>query len=205
MKILVLLSALLICAGCVSHKEEYTPPKGPYDTTSTLFLDKPKDEVWQRLISGLSSRFFVINYMDKSSGFVNVSYSGDTTKYIDCGELYFMVENLKGKREYRFNAASPSERYEWMTSAGGAGVRRTMSLEGRINILLEPDHGGTKISVSAKYIVTKESDVYPWMPDKHVPHSKEIISFDSRQGASFGVAKCVSNGQLESEILGILK
>jgi hypothetical protein len=65
-------------------------------------VERSKDEVWNELVAGLGAQFFVINNMDKASGFINVSYSGDPEKYVDGGELYFQVENLRGPREYRF-------------------------------------------------------------------------------------------------------
>ena len=39
------------------------------------------------MVAGIGDSFFVINNLDKESGFINVSYSGDPCMFVDCGRV----------------------------------------------------------------------------------------------------------------------
>lgn len=157
--VLCILVFLVFISGCISGQNNYTPPK-VYKAANSLAVDAPKDEVWKQLVKCLGSEFFVINNMDKESGFVNVSYSGDPMEYIDGGEIRCTVKNLAGKREYKFRAASPYARYE---SLGDDGItlftcERRVDLEGRINIIVsEEDDSRTNVTVNTRYIITQKN------------------------------------------------
>ena len=59
-----------------------------YNVSNTITVNKSKEEVWKELIPQIGKNFFVINNLDKESGIINISYSGDPERYIDCGEIY---------------------------------------------------------------------------------------------------------------------
>jgi hypothetical protein len=202
----LLASVLLAGIGCVNHRTTYTQPKKDYVIDNSIVVKQPKEEVWKKLIAGLSGRFFVINNMDKESGFVNLSYSGDPSKYVDCGELYYFFENARGPREYRFAGSSPTASYETMVNGMLCRVDRSMSLEGRINIIVQPDGDTTRVSVNVRYVLTKKSQFLPVM-GYPPPLSVETIQFDSKgsQVAYQAGTTCGPTGLLESEILSILR
>ena len=78
-------SALL--SGCLSGGFNYQPPPDSAVPPNSKAVAKPIDAVWKELVSGLAGRYFVINNIDRGSGLINLSYSGDPQLYVDCGEL----------------------------------------------------------------------------------------------------------------------
>lgn len=206
-RMLIAFAGLAILVGCVKHRYEYTPPTRAYEVQSTIFVEKPRDEVWKKVLAGLSSNFFVINNMDKESGFINISYSGDPTRYVDCGELYYYFENVHGPREYRFPAAAPNANYVAVANGNNAiNMYRTMSLEGRINLLIQQEGAGTKVTTTVKYLLTKRMGGQSFTGQMLAP-STETITFNSGPGgAAFPAGtECRPTGVLESEILALLK
>lgn len=112
--ILVAVTAMLM-AGCAG-KVAYIQPTETYKAKNSVTLNKPKAEVWKQMMPAIGSSFFVINNLDKESGFINISYSGNPEKYVDCGIIDSYVKNARGERTYRFPASSADKEYETMNN-----------------------------------------------------------------------------------------
>ena len=111
-------SALPLLSSCLTGDTKYTePPPLSFPVPNTRVVEKSKEEVWKHLVQRLGKEFFVVNNIDKDSGFVNVSYSGDPEKYCDCGTAERWVSNAAGKRTYAYPCARGSVQYEEV--AGG--------------------------------------------------------------------------------------
>lgn len=206
--ILLLLSFLAACAG----KAQYFPPMGPPSSQNSIIIDMSKDKFWKEIIPALGKSFFVINNLDKDSGIINVSYSGDPEKYVDCGRIYSYVKNARGERTYNFPASRADQTYEVLNMEHGGGlffIDRRMNLEGRINIIIEEISPKTcQITVNTKYVLTKSSTIRNVQGASS--NNSDTISFISGQqakfagGGSYSGTLCQPNGNLEQEILSIL-
>ena len=200
----ILSASLLILSGCAG-KFEYKKPQTPNSVKNTITINKTKDEVWKKIIPQLGSSFFVINNIDKESGFINISYSGDPEKYIDCGSINSFVQNARGKRNYNFPASSKYQEYETMINGAYAKYQRSMKLDGRINVVMQSiDEKDTLVSVNAKYIVTKNIIA---INSSNITHRlSDTISFNTNGSDKFpqGGTKCYSTGKLERDILKLL-
>jgi hypothetical protein len=86
---MLILVSLTACAG----KVEYLRPNIGVPIANTRAVDMSRDELWTRLIPELGKRFFVINNLDKASGLINISYTGDPELYVDCGRITSYVKN----------------------------------------------------------------------------------------------------------------
>ncbi|MBT5371167.1 MAG: hypothetical protein HOL17_05535 [Gammaproteobacteria bacterium] len=202
--VMVLVVATLVLGGCAG-KVNYRPPSAVNKTTNTVTVNSPRNEVWKRIIPSLGSSFFVVNNLDKDSGFINVSYSGSPEKYIDCGYIESYVKNARGERNYNFPAATAYKEYE--TFQNGTQllfIRRKMNLEGRINIVVqEMDDISTLISVNTKYVVTKSGTIRGVQGGSH--SFSDSISFNTNGSASFPQqTTCHATGALEKEVLKAL-
>ncbi len=157
-------------------------------------------------MSGLSSQFFVVNNMDKASGFINVSYSGDPEKYVDGGELVFKVSNLREPREYRFPAATANSQYEVFQNGVLIGVQRHLSLEGRMNVVVsESAPGKTKVTVNTRYVLTLNSTMQSFA-GQPIPPYTGTISFNTGEEAKFPSGTTFrSTGALEAAALALVK
>lgn len=203
---------LMLIAGCAG-KLQYTPPTMVPTTQNSIKIDKGKEDLWKSIIPALGKSFFVINTLDKSSGIINVSYSGDPEKYVDCGRINSYLRNARGERTYNFPASRAQQSYEVMDMDHGAGlifVERKMNLEGRINIIIEEISTTTsQITINTKYVLTKSGmfrnvqGASKQFTDTISFVSGQQGSFPGGSGANAGTI-CQPNGFLEQEILAIL-
>ncbi|SRR6266545_4413266 len=206
------LALTLSCAGCLSGNLQYTPPQSAAPSApNSLTVDKSLDTVWKELVPALGSRFFVINNLDKESGLINVSYSGNPESYVDCGQIESWVDNARGKRTYNMPGAS-SQSYEFKGSDGMLYFgERKMSLEGRMNLILESlSPTQTRITVNTRYVVSR--NLQARRVDLGMPNSTaDSIAFNAGQRAEFpqrGATKpltCQPTWKLETDVLDLVK
>jgi hypothetical protein len=199
--LMVIASLILIaCAG----KYEYSKPPSPAPLENTVTVNKSKDEVWKKIVPALGKHFFVINNLDKDSGIINVSYKGDPEKYVDCGRITSYVKNVRGERTYDFPAAKAYQEYEVMKNGKLFGVKRSIDLEGRMNIIVEAISANqTRITVNTRYILTGKAVAVDTQGQS--ASETHTISFNSGQQAAFpGGTTCQSNGNLEKEVISLM-
>lgn len=202
--ILFIISALL--SGCAG-KFEYTRPSGKPILSNSIVFNMGKDKLWRQFVPELGKQFFIINNLDKDSGIINLSYGGDPQKYVDCGYINSYVKNARGERTYYFPASKAFQEYEIMKN-GLYFVSRKMNLEGRINIIVEEiGSNKSRVTVNIKYIVTKNVSISD-VNRRLLSTLTDTISFNSGQESSFPgtqLTTCQANGELENEILSLLK
>ncbi|MBU0665717.1 MAG: hypothetical protein KJ990_14420 [Proteobacteria bacterium] len=207
---LLLTLSVSILAGCAG-KFDYSPPPSIAPTNNSVMIEKNKDEVWKTIVPALGKNFFVINNLDKESGIINLSYSGDPEKYIDCGTINSYVKNARGERTYNFPASSAQQTYEVMDMKQSGGlfwIDRKMNLEGRMNLIIEEiEPSKCLITANTKYILTKSVNMRNVQGASK--SSTDTISFNSGQGASFpgasfGGTVCNATGAFEKEVLSVL-
>jgi hypothetical protein len=111
--IMIILIILVGCAG-VKGKIDYTPPLEVKEQKNSKVVPHSKDEAWKAMIDGISESFFAINNIEKDSGLINLSYSGDPCRYIDCGSGKSTVSDLHGERNYSFPPCAKAGEYEFV-------------------------------------------------------------------------------------------
>lgn len=203
--IIIFLNALLLgCAG----RLDYVPPTVQSRPDNSIVVNKPRDVVWKQIVPALGKQFFVINNMDKDSGFINLSYSGDPERYVDCGRIVSYVKNARGERTYDFPGSKSEQQYEIMNSNGLFLVNRKMSLEGRINLTFEEiSSDKTRVTANTKYVLSRASTVQN--AGGGIPQSfNHTMSFNSGQsgtlpGQEGKHLECHPTGLLEREVLSL--
>jgi len=204
-KLLLSLFCFLVFWGLsCSGNSAYTPPKTSVTPKNSITVDKSKEEVWKEIVPALGKTFFVINNLDKESGFINISYSGDPEKYVDCGKIHSYVSNLAGTRTYDFPASKAYQQYEELNNAGLFSIVRTMELEGRMNIIIEElETNKTRVTVNTKYILTRKADITN--PQGTQSRLNDTVNFNSGQQVNFPQGTvCQCNGNFEEEVLSLL-
>lgn len=198
----------LFTCGCASSLE-YFPPSPGTKQNNVVVINQPKETIWMKIVPALGREFFVIDHLDKDSGLLNISYSGDPQKYIDCGRIKSYLKNLRETKTYDFPAASAHIQYA-VKKGYIFLVNRNMDLEGRINLIIEEiNPEKTRISVNTRYLVTKTE--YWARLNGLYPHTKiNKMFFTSSGSGSFPTdtpppVTCRSTGKLESDILFLLK
>lgn len=206
MKRLPLLALIILLTGCAG-KLDYIRPDINAKISNEKTVDRPREQVWNSAVPALGKEFFVINNLDKSSGLINVSYSGDPEKFIDCGQISSHVSNLRGERTYSFPGAAASKQYEMMNDGRLFIINRKMELEGRVNLIFEEiSPTKTKVTANTRYIVKRHIVVQNIGGGFPVTNA-DTLAFNTGASASFPAAKdgrateCVGTGKLEAEIL----
>jgi hypothetical protein len=211
MRNLRVVAALCVLAGCASVSVDYRPPSITPRPNQTKDVSRPKDQVWNDTVAALGQRFFVINNLDKSSGLINISYSGDPLRYVDCGSGSVNISG-PGAKTQMYDGAAADVQYQTVVPMPPYGVptpvpvRRQMSLEGRVNVIFEAlAPGSTRVTTATRYVLTRRLSA-----PNTIPHT-DTIAFNANEKGYFprlGTSpplECVSTGELEKSILSEVK
>lgn len=209
---LILSLLLFICVslfGCAGELK-YTRPTLTQEIKNSVTVKKSKEQVWKELIPKIGKNFFVINNLDKDSGIINISYSGDPQRYIDCGEIYSYVKNARGERTYQFPASKGYQEYEAMENGILSFAKRKMELEGRMNLIVEElEPNLTQVTANTRYVLTRTIDGYN-AGYQHLFHNSDTLSFNTGQQNSYpplgkhSGTVCQCNGRFEKEVLSLV-
>lgn len=199
MKKLIALAFVMLLTGCATSTANYHYPQN-HIVENTKTVNKSFDEVWNGLVKELSSDFFVINNIDKSSKIINVSFSASkASNYVDCGNSHRTFKNMQGERVYEYNTADSQN---FTTQEGH--INRSTRLDGRVNIYVSQEDGKTTVSVNAKYTIPVTLVFQPFA--NHFPQSKSMVyDFSTKSNYSGEGVICVANGALEKRILNLVK
>jgi len=209
----LLIVTLSLCIAACAGQVNYIRPTAQVAPSSNIkTVERTREAVWASSVPELGKQFFVINNLDKSSGLMNISYTGDPEHYIDCGRITSYVKNMQGERTYDFSGAKAQQSYEILIpSTGLFFIDRRMNLEGRVNLIFEETgQNTTRVTANTRYVVTRTLTIRN-AANNFPQTSTETISFNSGGGASFPAnsqgqsTECVSSGALEREILSAIK
>lgn len=210
MRGLLFLTSMMILVGCAGKMDYVRPGVQASAKMNSKVIEKSRESVWNSSVPELSKRFFVINNLDKSSGLINVSYTGDPEKYVDCGRVSSYVKNARGERTYEFAGSKAQQNYEAMVPSGLFYIDRRMNLEGRINLVFEEvGPARTKVTATTRYVVTKALTVRNM--EGRSQSNSETVSFNSGGSASYPAnadgraTECAASGELELEILSAIQ
>jgi hypothetical protein len=188
--------------GCGVQQVVPSSAQRPKAGSNSVLIRQPFEEAWSRAIPQIGKSFFVINNIDKSSGILNVSYTGDPETYVDCGTIHSEL----GVQRADFPVAKTSQ--QWIGPGGGiyaASYTQHVTLDGRMNIVFERvSSDSTRVTVNARYVVTRKvakeilGSSYPAVV------TEETAAFNSGGEASLETAVCRPNGKFESEALAII-
>ena len=192
--------AVASIAGCATSSMDYTPPSSQVVVNSKK-VSKDFDRAWDDLVRQLSSDFFVINNIDKSSRLINVSFStSKPSDYVDCGSTVRKFSNARGEQVYRYLAADSSQFALTNNQHAAFNASRETKLEGRVNIYVAPGAGGTDISVNTKYVFTVDAKIVNF-DGTPAGRDTSTIDFSTKSPHSSQALSCYAKGTLESRIL----
>lgn len=197
-------------SGCAPSAVSYMPPVRSYSSDTSKVIARSRDAVWSAAVPSLGKDFFVINNMDKASGLINVSYSGDPHDYVDCGHVRTSFDNASGHHEYAFDGSAKDAVYTLYKYPLLVNVHRQMDLDGRVNIIFETvSDTSTKITVNARYVVRRQ--VNARASNGQGGNQSDSVAFSSRGHGAFPVTdnnqqtECVPTGKLERDILSLIQ
>lgn len=196
----------LILTACAGADFSY---RAPINKTieNEIILDKPFEYIWDGYVAELSKSFFVINNIEKSSRLINVSFSANTpSKYVDCGITTLVSKHpARGEETFVYSVADDSQMWAGVKGTNHiVNRRRNTSLDGRINIFIAPERGGTLVRVNARYVMNfqiQETGVTYAYNNSY----NNKLSFSSNEPATDNEVTCRSTGALEAELIRIAR
>lgn len=205
-RILLTPALALSIVGCASSKIDYIPPS-INKIDNQVILSDSFDVVWSRLVKNLSSDFFVINTIEKTSQIINVTFSTNSPiEFVSCGVSKREFSNARGSKYYEYDPASTS-RFTFTDNNGIAfNATRESELNGRANIYVAPsENGGTVVRVNAIYVVNVKQN-YTNLIGTPAGNDNFTFNFSTKQPRiGPDVVVCVTKGNLESKILDYAK
>ncbi|WP_138922475.1 hypothetical protein [Hylemonella gracilis] len=207
MRFFVIGALSLMLAACAGKLDYVRPQARPEASANVKIIDRPREAVWTSSIPELGKKIFGVNTIDKSSGLLNITYTGNPEEFIDCGRITSYVSNARGERTYDFPAAKAQQSYEIMEQGGSlVFVDRRMSLEGKINLIFEEaGPTSTRVTVNTRYVVTKTATVR-YATNNFPQTTVESIVFNTGGGSMFPLQTvCLATGALEREVLSAIK
>lgn len=209
--------SLIICAACSPTKAKildgetkYAPPTATLNVQNSREYNSSYDRTWKAVITHLSDTAFVIDNIDKDSGLITVSFSvTDPRTAIDCGNWSTWVKNMRGRRDYNFEGATPFSQYEMLVNRTLTNIERNVTLSGKFNILVTSNsEQASRIKVTARYVSSLSMKVSAFSLDANfnrVPAEtiSDSLSFNTGQEAKLtkGQTICRSKGTLETAVL----
>ena len=209
MKQALVIVVSLACLGCVNGAITRTPSV-ERPVNNSIVVGMSRDVVWAKAIPQLGKTFFVINNLDKASGLVNVSYSGDPEKYVDGGIITSKVSGPQGEQTSTFPASRAYQHYLGTVRLnngmmGIVSLDRKLSLDGRANIILEEiEPTKTRITVNIRYVLNKSVVM---ANQAHSQTLSNTMSMSTGAPATFPGENDLyrSTGVLEEDILSAFK
>ena len=197
--------------SCASTNVNYSPPRDAKETTTATLKD-PFEAAWTKSVRALGGSFFVMNNIVKDSKIINLSYSGDPEKYVDCGLISVNVSESTGTSTYQFPGARKSVQFKFAKGFRSSVVNRQMSLEGRINILFEElNKNETGVKVVVRYVVTRTGTetVTDHLNNRSATLPLSPLSFNFNTGGSDSAtgestSTCRPTGEMEKTLLELL-
>jgi hypothetical protein len=196
---LAMLLTLLI-SGCATLS--YSPPAGGSRGENVATRPPSREAFWKLFVSNLSGEFFVINNLDKETGLINVSYSGDPEQFVDCGLI-----TITSPDNRQFPASRGSESYNLSSGIHLFRISRQMELQGRVNIIVqEPEPSSTRVLVNTRYTLARRSTATDMQGRQSAAHT-DSVSFNYGQDGTFPplgnypAVTCRSTGNLERHII----
>ena len=201
----------ILLQGCVTA-HQYQPPYAPPPANNVKLIDRPRDAVWASTIPAIGSQFFVINNIDKASGLMNISYTGDPQQYVDCGYVTVKTEGASGPdMNLTFPAAKGSVTYQHLQVMDRWQVRRNLTLDGRVNLIFEETSPTqTRVTANTRYVLNRS--VNATAAGKYPQSFSDQISFSSGQSGAFEPRSsdsqrttCIPTGAMERAVLDLVK
>jgi hypothetical protein len=203
----ITVTCALALGACTSVQTQYFPPAPAVPAQTVRVVEQSRDALWNSAVPQLGKQAFVINSLDKASGIVSISYTGDLARYIDCGQVTSHVD-MPGPPmpDLAFPYSKPQQAFYVRTAAGIFRVTQRMSLDAHVNLVFEATSASqTKVTVNSAYAVRREQVM--GFPGVVPVTNSDTITFHSGGSAAFPIqgdelpSLCVATGALEAEVL----
>lgn len=142
------LGTLTACAS-IDVESKYQPPQAK-TIPSSVAVQLPFDQAWDGFVRNLSTSFFIINNISKSSRLINISVGrSQANNFVDCGTANFTVNSKK----WKFNPAKNATFNDSGFRSETVVQHEVTGYRGRMNIFVAPDGQKTVFEINTSYAI----------------------------------------------------
>ena len=200
---IVILVCLMVVGmvGCAGKNNYMRPNSNIEINKNDIIINESKRVVWDKLLKKISDEYFVVNNLEYDSGFLDLSFSNNNEKFVDCGCYKIKVLSNKIGNESKCIPILSDDLVGTYLGGVWKFTKNYCVISGRTNILVqEMDENKTKISFNIKYIVNVSKVLWnSWNGRLNFIYFS--VGFNSGSyGHSHGIM-CKSTGFYENELL----
>jgi len=185
---------------------DYEPPSRAPKGELSRFVQESPDLILEQIWAFVEQQGFTIESVNPQEHVLVARYSGDPRPFLDCG----VVEALVDERPLdppRYYSANRAEVRTARTPKGRrVGLLRSLNLDARLVVRVEPRGDGSRVFANSIYVATKSINRLRKGGRADELIDREVISFQSNEEGRFTKGTiCVPNGKLESVPLNLFK
>ncbi len=205
--IMIFVALVSACADKLS----YNPPSNTTPQTTERVVSISYDAAWDRIISNAGRKFFVINNIDKPSGFINISYSGDPRQFVDCGAFETRSSSGELKSSSPLARKSSTSRVNLLGDGDYFGDKLTfineVTVDGRANVIVKKlTPTSTSVAVAVKYVIQRR--VKSFNNNKNITqdntYTTDFVSGGTGYFSDNGNISCIGTGEFEAKLLSLV-
>lgn len=194
--------AALLLAGCAATPPAremvgYVPPSSQPAQRTEKVVRGDADTVWASLRDVLSQQPYTIEHADRAERVIVARFRGDPEQYLDCGSI---VTN-DGEALAQLSGALPQVALDYKLAKRQVLLKRSLQLDGRVVVSLEPQGADTVVKADTTYVATKVVD-FEDRQGQLRRGSRETVTFNSGSRGAFDKGTiCQSKGVFEAALL----
>ena len=193
-------------AGAAAISFEYQPPERQPKGELSRFVPENPDVVLEQVWAFLEQQGFVLESVNPQDRLLVARYSGDPRPFLDCGLVVALVDGKPTDPPRQYSANRAQVRTARDPYSRRIGLLRSLRLDARLVVRVEPRGKGARLFASSIYVATKSINRLRkgGVPDELI--QREVISFQSDEAGSFAKGTvCVPNGKLESVPINLFR
>lgn len=218
----VTMPILTACVGPGTSSLHYTPPT-PAAVQREIEIFEPAEQVWNRLVEGVTRSSFSLRNINEMSRVVSLSFSVNAPeRYVDCGTTRRDFSFRKQHESYDYALAESSSfkaASSWGARSRLASVlhyQRQTTLEGHATVHVAPRGAQSSVTANVQFHFSSSSTgeargYSAWgrlVRTEHIARTTPgKLSFSTTQSGSADWAgvevTCQSKGSLEAELFAL--
>lgn len=184
----------------------YEPPaRQPKGELSRYVRENP-DLILEQVWAFVEQQGFTIESVNPQEHLLVARYSGDPRPFLDCGLVVALVDGQPVQPPRHYSGNRQEVRTARTPKGRRVGMLRTLNLDARLVVRVEPRGDGSRVYTNAIYVATKSINRLRkgGKPDELI--DRDVISFQSNEEGRFAKGTiCVPNGKLEAVPLNLFK
>lgn len=201
----LVLTALATPARAIESFAYEPPTRAPKGELSRFVQESP-GLVLEQIWAFVEQQGFTIESVNPQEHVLVARYSGDPRPFLDCGAVEALIDGHPVNPPRHYSANRAEVRTARTPKGRRVGLLRTLNLDARLVVRVEPRGDGSRVFANSIYVATKSINRLRKGGRADELIDREVISFQSNEEGRFTKGTiCVPNGKLEAVPLNLFK